>query len=389
MGQQNLFSASHQWATRPADERFSTLEDMQNAVNDYKERATVLDIDMKGLEAVDKDGDLFISDKVGHEMQVGHFAFGQLSQMLGAPPTFLRKLPGDLVRPILNYGMNRLAEDEAQTKMLFHRNDDSVLIRAITSPRYGRIWNCDVLPYLFDLRDRGWRVPPARPAIGSQAGSRQATAEDVLNQANFGLSIKVGDWIAPAGLYASDHDMYAFMVNDQCRIDDGTDEGLARGFFLSNTEVGGAALKLTKFNYRFVCGNHIVWDASDVKEFRIVHRGKNEFNYGNRLVNELRIYGQESAAYEETRIKEAKNCILGHDKNSVIETLFKAKVLGKGALEAIYPIAVQEAEEHGTDPRSVWGFVQGITQASQKSDFADERVELDRASGKVLLLSKN
>ena len=44
--------------------------------------------------------------------------------------------------------------------------------------------------------------------------------------------------IAPAGIYASDHDMFAFLVNEEYRIDDGSDGGLARGFFVQNSEVG-------------------------------------------------------------------------------------------------------------------------------------------------------
>ena len=44
-------------------------------------------------------------------------------------------------------------------------------------------------------------------------------------------TMKLGDLIAPAGIYASDHDMFAFMVNEDARIDDGSDEGIdvARG----------------------------------------------------------------------------------------------------------------------------------------------------------------
>ena len=51
-----------------------------------------------------------------------------------------------------------------------------------------------------------------------EKGIRIATEADVLRGAGFGLSIRVGDKIAPAGLYASDHDMFVFMVNNDKRI---------------------------------------------------------------------------------------------------------------------------------------------------------------------------
>jgi hypothetical protein len=38
-------------------------------------------------------------------------------------------------------------------------------------------------------------------------------------------------------------------------------------------------------------------------------------------------------------------------------------------------------------PRSVWGITQGITAMSQHSTFADRRVELDRAAGKILSIA--
>jgi len=75
----------------------------------------------------------------------------------------------------------------------------------------------------------------------------------------FQQSLKVGDKIAPAGLYGSDHDMFAFMVLENRRIEDGTEGGLSRGAFFSNSEVGGGAFRIKSFYYRHVCGNHIVW----------------------------------------------------------------------------------------------------------------------------------
>ncbi len=88
-------------------------------------------------------------------------------------------------------------------------------------------------------------VPPARPAFPDQPGTRPATEDDVLAVKDF-LSINVGDPVAPAGLYASNHDMFAFLINEENRIDDGSDSGLSRGVFFENSEVGAKALPTLK-----------------------------------------------------------------------------------------------------------------------------------------------
>ena len=42
------------------------------------------------------------------------------------------------------------------------------------------------------------------------------------------------------------------------------------------------------------------------------------------------------------------------------------------------------AEQHETNPRSVWGYVQGLTRLSQHTPWQDMRFTLDRAAGRLL-----
>lgn len=137
-------------------------------------------------------------------------------------------------------------DDGNRCNALFHSNGNFVC-RAFTSDDYARIWNYELIGRLRDVMGDGWRVPPARPAFINQPGARPATEADVLARKTTGggLTINMGDMIAPAGLYASDHDCFIFMVNEEQRIDDGSDGGLSRGFFISHSEVGASALKVT------------------------------------------------------------------------------------------------------------------------------------------------
>ena len=42
------------------------------------------------------------------------------------------------------------------------------------------------------------------------------------------------------------------------------------------------------------------------------------------------------------------------------------------------------AEQHETNPRSIWGYVQGLTRLSQRTPWQDGRFALDRAASRLL-----
>ena len=44
------------------------------------------------------------------------------------------------------------------------------------------------------------------------------------------------------------------------------------------------------------------------------------------------------------------------------------------------------AEQHEANPRSVWGYVQGLTRLSQRTPWQDARFALDRAASRLLTL---
>ena len=387
----NLYAASKQWAERPADQRFETLDGMYDACHHYAQSARTAHVNMKELNVIPTDDgrDLQLTGPAGNPACLTHWSFGQLCNRVAAPTGYLRELPAPIAANCLTHGLKRLGDEGNRANALFHSNGNFVC-RAFTSDDYARIWNYELIGRLRECIGDGWRVPPARPALPNQPGSRPATEADVLADQNGGggRSINIGDMIAPAGLYASDHDCFIFMVNETQRIDDGSEGGLSRGFFVSNSEVGASALKVTKFLYRHVCGNHIVWDAKDVQELRIVHRGKNDHRYGWKLRAELRQYANESAATDQGRVIAAKSMLLGTTKDEVIDRLFGLKIASRKTLDTAYDHATQEADcRTDVSPRSVWGMVQGVTHMSQSTPYADARVDLDRAAGKILSIA--
>ena len=381
----NLFKASNQWATRPDDERFSTLQELHNACTAYRNTARTATVPFNSLRVEAHDGDVKLIGKAATPARLTNWAFGQLATSISAPAAYLRTLPATLAAQNLNHGLAK-TEDRTDRAILFHENGD-LLTRAFSSDKYTRIWNSDITSRLLRLPD-GWQVPPARPARDGQVGSRPATEADVLKGARHALSVNVGDMIAPAGLYASDHDLFVFMVDDAKRISEpGNPDGLARGFFVSNSEVGAASFSITRFMYRHVCGNHIVWDAKQVNEIRIKHIGSADDRAFAQITGELIKYANESASDDEARILRTSTFSLGATKDEVLDKLFAVKSLGisRVKLNAAYEATVEHDSQ--LDPTTAWGIANGLTRISQDSAFADERVSLDRAAGKVLSIA--
>lgn len=381
-----LTQASHQWATRPEDERYDSLEALNAACIRHRESAAEKQVPLTSLRVEAQDGDIALIGRGGVPASFTHWSFGQLSRLVGAPADYLRTLPATLTVQNLNSGLKRLgdADPDRSVQMLAHQNG-GLMVHALTSDRYSRIWNADITWRLCDLAaDRSWRVPPARPSPFSSA-SRPATEADVLH-APTGWGIKVGDPIAPAGLYASDHDMFAFLVDDNHTISDGTDRGLARGFFITNSEVGAASFRITRFLYRFVCGNHMIWGAKQVQQFSLRHVGQAP----NRAFSELRwqldAYTNESASGDENRVRMAQGKLLGVSKDEVLDLIFGKGFLSRKQAEAAYELAEHHRDVDG-DPNSAWGIAQGITRLSQLQPYADTRVAMDRAASGVLDLA--
>lgn len=378
-----LFKANNQWSTRPADERFWTLEEMHNACETYKGQARVLSVPYSDIRVEAVDSDVQVTGKAGTPAKLTHWAFGQLARKVEAPANYLRNLPATLAVQNLNHGLKeRSSQNNDVASLMFHKNG-SLLLRSFLSEDYTRIWNSDITQRLMTLTADGWRVPPARPAQDGQPGTRKATEKDVLDVRMGGLGIEVGDLIAPAGLYASDHDMFAFLVNEKNRIEDGSDGGLSRGFFVSNSEVGAASFKLTTFLYRTVCANHIVWGAESVKEVSIRHIGRAEDKAWGSLAVEVKKYADSSVSDLEAQIKTAKSYQLGMNKDEVLDRLFGLKIAGRKVLDAAYEIAVENEKTDGA-PNTAWGMMNGMTRLSQTLTYADERNEMDKAGAKIL-----
>ena len=273
-------------------------------------------------------------------------------------------------------------DDDSTSKLLFHSNG-SLLLRAITGEDYARIWNYEVAERLLHLESQGWT--PAKPDLrfdGGDIASCQACGGTGNQEAGKCVQCKGTGQALPA-LYASDHDMFAFVRNNSIRISEpGNPDGLQRGVIVSNSEVGAASLKLTRFLYREMCGNHIIWGASKVLEISVRHVGDARERWKG-YEAEIKRYAEQSASDDEAKIARAKTVYIGATKEDVLDKLFglRSLQLSRKTLDASYDAVVRAQDG---DPNSVWGIVQGITRHSQTLPHADARADMDRAAGRIM-----
>lgn len=377
-----LFKASEQWSNRPDDERFSSLDEMYQATKSYADNAQTSHLPYNDLRVEANEGEVQVTGKTGIFARLTHWSFGQLARVINAPADYLRSLPATLACQNVNHGLKAREDTGTQAELLFHKNG-GLMLRSLTSDRYARIWNHSIVTRLRELEPKGWSIPPARPYKNGQKGTRPATAQDILKGNKSGLSIKEGDLIAPAGLYASDHDMFAFMVNENHPIDSGTGKPMYKGFFCWNSEVGASTFGLMTFLYDVVCGNHIVWGVKNVKEVRLRHIGNVDAKSTYQMQIELRRYAETSVGDIEMQIVRARKMQIESDKEKVLDKLFEKRVTSYKNLEKAFDLAEIHQDINGA-PTTVWGMVSGLTRLSQETPYTDERNMLDRQAGKLL-----
>lgn len=381
-----IFKAHQQWATRPKDETFGNVrEAYEQSLSYARTAAEKKDVPLQSIRAEALGGEISLTGRGGVPARVSHWAFGQLARIADAPAGYLRGLPATLAVQNINHGLKRATggdgpifnasgpgpvfnpgpgpSDGPKVNILAHSNGE-LLVRALTSSRYTRIWNHEVLGRMLPLEGDGWTCPTPFRTKAEQASNPDPT------------------------VYVSDHDMFAFLVREDCRVaEPGNPDGLARGFFVENSEVGAASLKVTQFLYRFMCSNHMIWGAKDVTELAVRHVGRVRGNLDTMFLG-LTEYANESVSDLEARIKTAKTRLIDADKGQVLDVIF-SKLRGQVSRDTL--AKSQELAEiyHATDgdPRSFWGLAQGMTRYSQTLPFADARMAVDRAAASVIDLA--
>lgn len=358
----NNMRVSNEWARRPNDQRFTTMADLYARVASRRSASRVADVALDTMQLQlagdDADSSIMLTDRTGSvQAELNNWTFGQLCSRAKAPAAYLRTLPAALAMIPLQYSLeaHEMAEDESNdAKLLVQADGNGDIVSAITSPTYGRIWDADVVQSLMANVDLdAWKVPAASYA---DRDPKRATT-----------------------LYASDRDVFVFLVNESTV--DAAGEVLRRGFYVSNSEVGSASLEIACFTYDYVCDNRIIWGQSNFKSLNIRHTSGGPHRFVQKAVPQLAAYVQSSAASMAEAVRTAKAREVGKDRKSVVEWMrargFTASVGGKA-----YDAA--EKDPRGYNPRTVWGLVQGVTDVAHDVTHTDARVDLETRAGGLL-----
>jgi hypothetical protein len=356
-----IFKANQQWSSRPADERFASLQALYDATRAYAETACEAEVPFSSLRAEAQDGEIVLVGRENVPAKLTNWSFGQLAQRAQAPASYLATLPATLACQNLNHGLKERNGDVSdRANLLMHKNG-SMLCRALTTEKYERIWNYELAERLLGLQANGWE--PARPDFNTH----------------------VSDFPA---LYASDRDMFAFVRLSNQTIQQPTDGSLPpmyKGLIYWNSEVGDKKIGCMKFLYNGMCGNHIIWGASEVVEFSARHVGNVRRQMAQFDV-QIRRYANESVSDVEAKIQAAHSKVIESTKEDVLDFLFGKRQIGlsRKVLESAYNAVIPEQDG---DPRTVWGMVQGLTRHSQTVPYADQRQQMDRASARIMKIA--
>lgn len=376
-----IATAAREYASRPADERFPSVQAMIDNAANQKAHSRPTIYNAKDLRIVahpnptEQDpaaGRLTLQSPRGTQAGFTHWSFGQLCRSVGAPANYLRDLRPAIAADALNYGLkNTPPASDFNLLMQAPNGRPEPTVRACTTDKYGRVWDADLYTAIHQnimRHDDRWTTPPT--------------------------------WSGePAGAYRGDRDSFLIIVNGGSIVNDpslrgsigssgsGTQQGntptdgMFRGLLVRNSEVGASSITIDQILFRFICGNHMLWGAVIDRRFKRKHIGDNvQRDTIREIISIAHQWTNRSASQDEQIIRTLIDREIAHTRDAVIDELRK---IGYSKDDAETAYATAERTEQAS-PRSYWGIAQGTTRASQESGYQDGRYILDQLAAKVL-----
>jgi hypothetical protein len=364
---------SSEWFSRPDDERYLSLSDLYSAVKSRSERArtrTVESAEIRVEATRDNAERLALMVPGGRQpLAPTHWSYGQLCALVGAPSTYMRQLPAPLAAINLQHGLlNHRAEQVKTLEM----DDGRVELRAVTGPEYGRIWDHELVSAVMSIAGNGtgdtvWKVP------------------GVLDWSNMTHNPFVDITKDTTTLYASDRDVFLFLVDDTHpieagRLPNGEPDLYFRGFYAWNSEVGSKTLGIASFYLRAVCCNRCLWGVENFEEITIRHSKFAASRFAHEAAPALTSFANSSPAPFIAGIRAARDKIVARSDDDR-DSFLRKRGFSKGETGKSIDTVLRE---EGRPPESVFDFVQGITAHARGKAHQDTRLELEGKARKLL-----
>ena len=364
---------SSEWFSRPDDERYLSLSALHEAVRARSERATARTVETRALrvEAARDNAERLALTVPGRDAPVAptHWSFGQLCGLVGAPSTYMRQLPAPLAGINLQHG---LLSHRAELVKTLEADDGRVELRAVTGPDYGRIWDHELVEAVMRIAGDGvgdtrWKVPGLLDWSTMTHNPLVEVTKDTTT------------------LYASDRDVFLFLVDDTHpieagRLPNGDPDLYFRGFYCWNSEVGSKTLGIASFYLRAVCMNRNIWGAEGFEEISIRHSKFAGHRFAHQAAPALERFADSSPAAFVAGVRAAREAIVARGDEER-ETFLRKRGFSRPETEKIVATVL---EEEGRPPESIFDFVQGITAIARDKPHQDVRLELEGKAAKLL-----
>ena len=364
---------SSEWFSRPADERYLSLSDLYASVRGRAERSRTRTAESAAIrvEASRYDAERLTLILPGEDVPLAptHWSFGQLAGLVGAPATYLRQLPAPLAGVNLQYG---LTSNRAELVKTLEVEDGRVELRAVTGPEYGRIYDHEL-------------VAAVQKIAGNGTGDTRWKVPGVLDWATGVYNPRVDITNDTTTLYASDRDVFLFLVDDlnpieAGRLPDGSPDLYFRGFYCWNSEVGAKTLGIASFYLRAVCQNRNLWGVEDFEEITIRHSKFAATRFAHEAAPALTRFANSSPMPFVNGIKAARERIVARTDDERTDFLRKRGLSKSETAKVIETVLSEE----GRKPESIFDFVQGITAVARDKPHQDARLDLEMRAKKLL-----
>jgi hypothetical protein len=365
--------ASSEWFSRPDDERYLSLSALYDSVRTRAERAVTRTVESRRIRVeADRDNAERLALIVpGRDEPVAptNWSFGQLCGLVGAPAGYLRGLPAPLAGINLQHG---LLGHRGELIKTLETDDGRTELRAATGPDYGRIWDHELVAAVMKIAGDGtgdtrWKVPGLLDWETMVHNPFVEVTKDTTT------------------LYASDRDVFLFLVDDAHpieagRLPNGEPDLYFRGFYCWNSEVGSKTLGMASFYLRAVCMNRNIWGAEGFQEISIRHSKFAGRRFAHEAAPALERFAESSTTPFTDGIRAAREAIVAR-KDEDRESFLRKRGFSKPETAKI--IATVLAEE-GRPPESIFDFVQGITAVARTKTHQDARLDLEAKAGRLL-----
>jgi len=370
---ERISRVSSEWFSRPDDERFLSLGDLVRAVRARSERSRtrVVETALIHVEASRTDPERLLLMLPGADTPVAptHWSFGQLAAQIGAPAAYLRQLPAALAGINLQYGLTSNRAEQIKT---LETDNGRVELRAATGPDYGRIYDHEL-------------VEAVQRIAGNGTGDTRWKVPGVLDWSTGIYNPRVDITKETTTLYASDRDVFLFLVDDMNPIEagklsDGSPDLFFRGFYCWNSEVGAKTLGMASFYLRAVCQNRNLWGVEDFEEISIRHSKYAASRFVHEAAPALANFANSSAQPFVNGIRAARVKIVARSDEDRTDFLRKRGFSKAETTKIIETVLCEE----GRPLASVFDFVQGITAVARARPHQDARLDMETKAKKLL-----